>query len=177
MGPNNEISGSNRRVFVRRSVGERMISRCVFSTVAICHPIWFGLSGTIICFATGQWPNTPPGCVWAILPRRRVMECYIRWPGLHNPPTSTKLRWFWMSRTVEWRKNSQQMLSICGNSFKTVGKAFQVKVVVWENAKSVQSCHQGKRWLLWRISYIKYIWICLTLSFDVFTIILQCRKY
>ena len=55
----------------------------------------------------------------------------------------------------------------------------------WENAKSVQSCHQGKGWLLWRISNIKNI--CLTLfwwlipymlfhSFDVFTIILQCRK-
>jgi hypothetical protein len=33
----------------------------------------------------------------------------------------------------------------------------------WENAKSVQSCHQGKCWLLWRISNIKYILICLTL--------------
>jgi hypothetical protein len=27
----------------------------------------------------------------------------------------------------------------------------------------VQSCHQGKRWLLWRIQNIKYIFICLTL--------------
>ena len=26
-------------------------------------------------------------------------------------------------------KNSQQVLSICGNSFKIVGKAFQVKLV------------------------------------------------
>jgi hypothetical protein len=32
----------------------------------------------------------------------------------------------------------------------------------WENAKSVQNCHQGKGWLLWRISNIKYILICLT---------------
>ena len=30
----------------------------------------------------------------------------------------------------------------------------------WENAKSVQSCHQGKGLLLWRISNIKYIFIC-----------------
>ena len=36
-------------------------------------------------------------------------------------------------------KTSQQGLSICGNSFKTFGKAFQVKLVI----KSVQSCHQG----------------------------------
>ena len=33
----------------------------------------------------------------------------------------------------------------------------------WENAKSVQSCNQGKGWLLWRISNIKYILICWTL--------------
>ena len=31
------------------------------------------------------------------------------------------------------------------------------------NAKSVQRCHQGKGWLLWRISNMKYIFICLTL--------------
>ena len=55
-------------------------------------------------------------------------------------------------------------------------------------AKSVQSCHQGKGWLLWRISYIKYILICFNTflvitwfhvlfnSFNVFIIILQCRK-
>ena len=54
----------------------------------------------------------------------------------------------------------------------------------WENSKRVQSCHQGKGWLLWRISNIKYILISLTPflvttwfhvlfhSFDVFTIIL-----
>ena len=93
------------------------------------YPIWFGFSGTIICFSTGQLPNTPPGCVRAILPRRRVTECCIRWPGLHNPPTSTKWRWFGMSWTAEWRKSSQQVLSVCGNSFKTVGKSFQVNLV------------------------------------------------
>ena len=30
-------------------------------------------------------------------------------------------------------------------------------------AKSVQSCHQGKGWLLWKMWNIKYILICLTL--------------
>ncbi|CDQ73230.1 unnamed protein product [Oncorhynchus mykiss] len=33
----------------------------------------------------------------------------------------------------------------------------------WENARSVQSCHQGKGWLLRRISNIKYTLICLAL--------------
>ena len=53
---------------------------------------------------------------FASWPRRRVMECCIRWPGLHNHPTSTHLRWFGMSWTAEWSKSSQQVLS---NSFKT----------------------------------------------------------
>ena len=34
-----------------------------------------------------------------------------------------------MSWTAELRKISQQVLSICGNSFKTVGKAFLMKLV------------------------------------------------
>jgi flagellar motor component MotA len=34
-----------------------------------------------------------------------------------------------MSWTEEGRKSSQQVLIICGNSFKTVGKAFQVKLI------------------------------------------------
>ena len=100
------------------------------ATTAFCSdPIWFSLSGTIICLSTGQWLNTPPGCVRAIWPWSRVMECCIRWPGLHNHLTSTQLRLFEMSWTAEWRKSSQQVLSICGNSFKTVAKAFQVKLV------------------------------------------------
>ena len=98
-------------------------------SAAIRHAIWIVPSGTIICFSTGQWPNTPPGCVRAIWPRRRGMECCIRWSGLLIYPTSTQLRWLGMSWIAEWRKSSQQVLSICGNSFETVGKAFQVKLV------------------------------------------------
>jgi hypothetical protein len=67
------------------------------ATKAFCsdtplHLVW--ASGTIICFSTGQGSNTPPGCARDILPRRKVMECCIRWPGLHNHPISTQLRWF-----------------------------------------------------------------------------------
>ena len=79
--------------------------------------------------------------VRAILQRRRVKECCIRWPGLHNHSTSTQLRWVGMSWAAEWRKSSQQVLSICGNSFKTVGKDFQVKLV--------QNCHQVIKTLFW----------------------------
>jgi hypothetical protein len=44
----------------------------------------------------------------------------MTWPPNH--PTSTQLRWFGM-------KSSQQVFSICGNSFKTVENAFHVKLV------------------------------------------------
>ena len=61
-----EIFGSNCRVFVRRIVGERMISTCMVPTVKhggggvmvwgalLVTIIWFALSPTIICFSTGQ---------------------------------------------------------------------------------------------------------------------------
>ena len=111
--------------------------RCDGLVVFCCwHCLWF------IWNSTGQWPNTPPDCVRAIWPRRRVMECCIRWPGLYNHPISTQLRWFGMSWT-EWRKSSQQVLSICGNSFKTVGKAFQVKLRMPRVCKAVFKAKVG----------------------------------
>ena len=114
------------------------------------YPIWLALCGTIFYLSTGQWRNTPPGCVRAILPRRRVMECCIRWPGLHNHPTSTQLRWFGMSWTAEWRISSQQVLSIWKELLQNCWKSIPHEAG-WEKAKSVQSGHQGKGWLLWRI--------------------------
>ena len=51
------------------------------------------------------------------------------WHGLHLHPTSTQLRWFGMSWTADWWKSSQQVLSICEISFKTVGKAFLMELV------------------------------------------------
>jgi hypothetical protein len=55
------------------------------------------------------------------------------WDGeLHQmtwSPQSPDLNPFGMSWTAGGRNSSQHVLSICGNSFKTVGKAFQVKLV------------------------------------------------
>ena len=154
-------------------------------STAIRHPIWFALSGTIFCFSTGQWPYTPPGGVRAIWPRRRVMECCIRWPGLHNHQTSTQLRWFGMSWTPERRKSSQQVLSICGNNCKTVGKAFQVKLVerMPRVCKAVIKAKGGyfeeTRIYFDLFNTFGYYMIPCVLfhRVDVFTIILQCRKY
>ena len=67
------------------------------------------------------------GCVRACWPRRKVMECCIRWPGLLNHPTSTQLRWDELDRRVKEKQatSDQYMWEL----FKTVGKAFQVKLV------------------------------------------------
>ena len=45
-----------------------------------------------------------------------------------------------------------------------------MKIVFIKKRKSLQSCHQGKGWLLWRISNIKCILICLTLFFGYYMI-------
>jgi hypothetical protein len=133
-----EIFGSILRVFVRRRVGERMISTCVVPTMkqggggvivwgcfagdTVCdlfrtqstlnqhgyHSIlqWYAISsglslvGLLFDLHKTMTQNTPPGCVRAIWPIRRVIECYVRWPGLHNHPTKTQLRWFGMSLTA-----------------------------------------------------------------------------
>jgi hypothetical protein len=63
--------------------------------------------------------------------------------------------WFGLSWTAEWRKSSQQVLSICESSFKTVGKAFQVKLVKFANLSSRQKVATSKN--------LKYLLICLTL--------------
>ena len=148
------------------------------NSAAKCHPIWFALSRTIIYFSTVQWPNTPSGCVRVIWPRR-VMECCIRWPVLHNHLTSTQLRWFGMSWTPELRKSSQQVLRICEDSFKIVVKAFQVKLVermprVCRAVIKADYFEESKIYFdlfnnYYMIPYVLY-------SFDVFAIILQCRK-
>jgi hypothetical protein len=62
----------------------------------------------------GLWPNIPPGCIRAIWPISSVMECCIRWPGLHNHLTSTHLRWFGMSWTTEWRKSINKCSAYVG---------------------------------------------------------------
>ena len=82
---------------------------------------------------------SPPGCVRDILPRRRVIECCIRWPGLHNPWTSTKLKWFVMKEKQP--TSAKHVWDLSQDCWKSIpGEAG------WENAKSVQSC-QGKGWL------------------------------
>ena len=59
----------------------------------------------------------------------KVLGCCIKWHGLRNQPTSTQLRWFGMSWTVEWRKSKSS--AYVGIPSKTVGKTFLMKLVEW----------------------------------------------
>jgi hypothetical protein len=71
----------------------------------------------------------------------------MTWP-LQSPDLNPiQMVWDELDRRMK-EKSSQQVLSICGKSFKTVGKAFIMKLV---DRMSVQSCQQGNGWLLSRM--------------------------
>ena len=53
----------------------------------------------------------------------------MTWPPQSSDVNQIEMVWDELDRTAEWRISSHQMLSIWGNSFNTVGKAFQVKLV------------------------------------------------
>jgi phenolic acid decarboxylase len=56
-------------------------------------------------------------------------------------------------KKLEWTYG-KVVLSICGNSFKTVGKIFLIKLV--ERMPSVKSCNQGKVATLKNLKYKIY---------------------
>ena len=96
---------------------------------------------------TPSW-DTPPGCVRAIWPRRRVMEC---WPPQSHNLNHIEIVWDELDCRVKEKQptSAQHMWDLLQGCWKSIpGEAG------WENAKSVKS---------WRISKQKYIYISLTL--------------
>jgi hypothetical protein len=88
-----------------------------------------------LSFITWQWPNTPPGCVRAIWPRRRVMEWCIRlqpnwdglgWVGLQDKGKAA-------NKCSAYVGTPSRLKSIPGEGS-------------WENAKSVQSYFEESEW-------------------------------
>ena len=110
-----------------------------------------------MCFSTGQWPQKHTSRLCKDYLTKK--EWCIRWPDFHYHPTSTQLRWFGMSWTAEWRKSSQQVLSMCGNSFKTVGKVFLTKLVE-RMPRECQECGKlSSRQRVATLKNLKYILI------------------
>ena len=105
-------------------------------------------------------------------------ECCIRWPGLHKSPDFNLIEMVWDELDCREKEkqptSAQHMWELLRDSWKSIPCESGL-----ENANSVQSCHQGKVWLLWRISNWKYILICLTVLvttwFDIcyFTVLMS----
>ena len=129
--------------------------------------------------------NTPPGCVRAIWPRRRVMECCIRWPGLHI--TQPQPNWDglgWVGPQSEGKAANK-----CSACVETPLRLLE-KHSRWSWLRECQEC--AKLSSRQRVATLKnlmdkiyfdlfffgYYMIPYVLfhSFDVFTIILHCRK-
>ena len=115
---------------------------------------------------------TRQGCVRAIWPRKRVMVLHLMtWPPQSPDLNPIEMVWDELDCKVKWKQptSAQHMWELLQEFLKSFpGEAG------WEHAKSVQSCHQGKEWLLWRIStntFLVTTWFhVLFHSFKVFTI-------
>ena len=187
-----EIFGSERLVFVRHRVGDQMISACVAPTVkhggggvgVLC---WWhclreikahltSVATTAFCCDTSSYLVC--GTSHLFFTRTMTQHTSRLYKGyftkkesdsdrvLHQM-TSTITRpqpevvWDELGRRMKEKQptSAQHMWELQQDCWKSIpGEAG------WENAKSVQSCYQGRRRLLWRISNITHIWICLTLS-------------
>ena len=123
-------------------------------------PSGLSLAGLSFFFFGGTMTKkTPPDCVRAIWPRRRVMECCIRWPGLHNHPTSTQLWWFGMSRTAEWKKSSHP--AYVGTPSRLLENHSR-----WNWLRECQECAMlSSRQRMAILKSLKFIFVCVTLVF------------
>jgi hypothetical protein len=76
------------------------------TTAAICHPIWFAVSGTIICFSTRQWPQDTSRLCNGYLTKKEsdwelastITQPQANWDGLdrrvkEKQPTSAQHMW------------------------------------------------------------------------------------
>ena len=168
-----EIFGSTRRFFVRRRVGERMLSACVVPTVNHGGEVWWcgdallvtlsliylefkthltsmattafrsetpsHLVWTIFFFSTGQWPNSVRLCkVYLTKKESDGVMHQMTWPPQSPDLNPIEMVWDKLDRRVKEKlpTSAQHMWELFQVCWKSIPHE-----AVWENAKSVQSCH------------------------------------
>ena len=112
------------------------------------HSIGFGLSGTIICFSNRTMTQHTSRLCKGYLTKN---ESDVVLHQMTRPPQSPDLNHIEMV----WDESDCRVKEKQPTSAQHMWEL--LRDWSWENAKSVQSCHQGKGWLLWRISNVKYI--------------------
>lgn len=123
---------------------------CSFTSSQLVHVYW----DHHLFISKTMTPNTPPSYARSLWPKKdsdRVLHRQI-WPP--ESPDLKPIYIFGMIWPTEPRKSSQQVLSICGNSFKTIGSAFQVTTSwTWEKVcKAVIQAKGGR---------FKHILVCI----------------
>ena len=83
----------------------------------------------------------------------------MTWPPQSPDLNPIEMDWDELDRRVKEKQptSAQHMWELLQDCWKSIPDE-----AGWENAKSVQSCQQDKRWILWRIWNIKYMLICFT---------------
>jgi hypothetical protein len=128
-------------------------------TIALCMQHYTIPSGLCLVwlYFVFQQKKTPPDCKGFLTKESDASD------DVASTITQPQTNW----DGLEWvgAQSQGKAANKCSAYVETSSRPLEIipNEAGWENAKSVQSCHQGKGWLVWRISNIKYILICLTL--------------
>lgn len=113
---------------------------------ATCHPSRFVFSQSIY-FSTWQWQQTPPGCVVAIWPRRRVMR-QMTYPPQSPDLNPTEMVWDQMDCRLNAKgpTSTHHLWGFLQYCCKTIFR-LPLEVHLW-NAKCTESSNQRKGCLI-----------------------------
>ena len=108
---------------------------------ATCHPIRFAFwLDHHLFFNMTMTPKHSSRLCKGYLTKKESDGVLRQMTRPSQPPDLNPIEMFFLMRwTTEWRQKGQQVLSISGNSFKIVGKPFQV-TTSWSSSRECQEC-------------------------------------